>query len=366
MNDLVRRFHPAIVVTVAFCLLVSSGPVFAECPEFEAGYSTGTIESYDLDEASGLAASRRNPYVLWAHNDKGGAARIFAMNMDGTHLGIYNLSGASNRDWEDIAVGPGPVDGLHYIYVGEIGDNDAEFSSITVYRVPEPEVDSEQLPVTVTLTGVESITLQYPDGAHNAETLMVDPVTKDIYIITKKDSYPRVYRAPYPQSTTATITMEYKCQLPWLYVNKGEWASGGDISPGGTEVIVRNYETASIWQRPADANLWEAFAGTECSMELLNETQSEAICFVSGFACGFMTTSEGSYQPLYYYPRIFEADFDESCRVDFNDFTLFASAWGTGLGDENYNPDYDISETSVDFIDEHDLAVFVDNWLAEI
>jgi hypothetical protein len=366
MVPFIHKFQKAAGLAACFCWILSVGPVFAECPQFEAGYSTGTVQSSDIKEASGLAASRKNPYVLWTLEDKGNLPRIFAMNVDGTHLGIYTLSGTSNRDWEDIAVGPGPVDGVHYIYVGEIGDNDAGYSSIIVYRVPEPDVDAEQSPVSVTLTGVESITLQYPDGAHDAETLMLDPVTKDIYVITKKDMYPRVYRAPYPQSTTSTITMEYKCQLPWLYIDKGDWASGGDISPAGSEVIVRNYDSASIWQRPTDANLWDAFAGTECPIQLLSETQGEAICFVNGFGCGFMTTSEGDNQPIYYYPRIFEADFDESCRVDFDDFSLFASAWRTGPGDDNFNPDYDLSEASVDFIDGHDLAVFVDSWLSEI
>ncbi|MHC4693879.1 MAG: PE-PGRS family protein [Planctomycetota bacterium] len=366
MNPFFEKYRIFFTLKVFLCLFLSPGGVFALCPVFETGYSTGTIQSSLVDEASGIAASRKNPYVLWTHKDKGDSARIFAMKMDGTHLGIYNLSGATNRDYEDIAVGPGPTDGVHYIYVGDIGDNDAVYSSITFYRVPEPHVDSEQSPVNVTLTGVESITLQYPDGPHNAETLMVDPVTKDIYIITKKDAYPRVYSAPYPHSTGSTITMEYKCELPWLYVNKGDWASGGDISPAGTEIIIRNYETASIWQRTPGQNLWEAFAGPECSMLLISENQCEAVCFVSGFACGFMTTSEGSYQPLYYYPRIFEADFDESCRVDFGDLSLFSSAWGSSAGDANYNPDYDLSDISLDFIDERDLAVLIDAWLSEI
>ena len=260
MKDLVRKFHPAIVVTGAFCLLVSSGPVFAECPEFEAGYSTGTIQSPYIDEASGLAASRKNPNVLWAHNDKGGSARVFAMNIDGSHLGIYYLSGASNRDWEDIAVGPGPVDGLDYIYVGDIGDNDSQYTSIKVYRVPEPQVDSEQSTDPCTLTGVETITLQYPDGPRDAETLMVDPVTKDIYIISKRDSFSRVYRAPYPQSTTTTTTMEYKCELPW-----GR-AAGGDISLGGDMIIVRGYNNASIWLRSEGTNLRDAFSGPPCNV----------------------------------------------------------------------------------------------------
>ena len=43
-----------------------------------------------------------------------------------------------NRDWEDIAVGPGPVDGKNYVYVGEIGDNDAKYRFKRVYRFEEP------------------------------------------------------------------------------------------------------------------------------------------------------------------------------------------------------------------------------------
>ena len=91
MNPFFPRYQKVILLTVVLCRLVSAGVVFAQCPEFESGYSTGTIQSSYVDEASGLAGSRKNPYVLWTHNDKGDSARIFAMNMDGTHLGIYNL-----------------------------------------------------------------------------------------------------------------------------------------------------------------------------------------------------------------------------------------------------------------------------------
>ncbi len=274
-----------------------------QCPQFDEGFPTGTIKIEDLDEASGLAASQKNPYVLWTHNDSGDSARVFAMNALGTHLGTYNLSGASNRDWEDIAIGPGPIDGVDYLYIGEIGDNSAVYPSIKVYRVPEPQADANQPAVNLTLTGVETITLQYPDGARDAETLMVDPVTKDIYIISKRDDHPRVYRAAYPQSTSQTITMEYKCELLWQYQTLRDWVTAGDISPNGLEVIVRSYDSASIWQRPTNGNLWDAFAQPECPVQLLTETETwgEAICFVNG---GYMTTSEGKYSAINYFPRI--------------------------------------------------------------
>jgi hypothetical protein len=52
--------------------------------------------------------------------------------------------------------------------------------------------------------------------------------------------------------------------------------------------------------------------------------------------------------------------------VDFDDLCLFSSAWGSSAGDSNYNPAYDLSDISLDFIDEHDLTVLLDAWLSEI
>ncbi|MHC4545280.1 MAG: hypothetical protein ACYSYL_12285 [Planctomycetota bacterium] len=181
-----------LLILAGICLAAK-----AQCPQFELGLQVGTVANDLLNEISGIAASRKNTDVFWVHNDRGGQARVWALNSEGTHLGIYNLSGANNRDWEDIAIGPGPVDGVDYLYVGNIGDGGAPNPYVTVYRVAEPTVDSQQSPVDTTLTDVDTINLEYPDGDQyrDAETLMLDTVTKDIYIISKDDVPPRVYRA---------------------------------------------------------------------------------------------------------------------------------------------------------------------------
>src|SRR5687767_12057876 len=57
----------------------------------------------DLPEGSGIAASRRHPGVLWAHNDSGDPL-IFALNEQGKVTGRVRLNGAEVDDWEDIAV----------------------------------------------------------------------------------------------------------------------------------------------------------------------------------------------------------------------------------------------------------------------
>ena len=275
--------------------LLADGAV-ADCPVFLDGQNMGTVESVYINEASGIAFSGKNPGVLWVHNDSGDSARVFAMDIYGNHLGIYNLTGAGAADWEDMAVGPGPDAGESYLYLGDIGDNSALRSSVTVYRVPEPEVSTSQSPVNVNLSGTVSITLAYPDGARDAETLMVDPETKDIYVVSKRETPSRVYRAPYPQSTTSTITMQFKTVLPW------GWATGGDISPSGDEILIRGYLSASLWGRPSGTDLWDAFASGECPVPLVSEPQGEAICFDSD-ADGYITTSEGYYKPIYYFER---------------------------------------------------------------
>ena len=293
-----RLISLAAVMVCAVALAHGAADHGKPPPRFQAGVRTGKIESDAITEASGIAASRCNAGVLWVHNDSGDTARVFAMNTTGKLLGIYNLSGASATDWEDIAVGPGPVPGQHYIYAGDIGDNNAVRGTIAVYRVAEPEVTSTQQPVTVTLTGVEKFTLRYEDGSRDAETLMIDPKTGDLYIVSKRDTNSKVYRAAKAELTTSgAVTLHRVATLPWGF------ATGGDISPDGNEIIIKGYSNASLWRRPATGNLWDAFSGTAHAIPLASEPQGEAIGF-DREGRGYYTTSEGVHQPIYYFARV--------------------------------------------------------------
>ncbi len=74
------------------------------------------------------------------------------MTSAGTDLGTYSISGATNFDWEEIAIGEGPVAGTQYLYIGDIGDNFAIRSTFSVYRLPEPAVSDTQAPVSSALS----------------------------------------------------------------------------------------------------------------------------------------------------------------------------------------------------------------------
>jgi len=300
------------------------------CPEVETEQQTGSLWRSDLDEASGVAPSRQNPGVLWVHNDypgshPGDADQIYAMDASGAILGTYTISVTPGaRDPEDIAVGPGPLNGEdnpaagHYIYWGDIGDNSNQYVEIRVKRIPEPLVDPELAPVSVTLSaedGVDVITLRYPTGEHapyhkDAETLMVDPLNGDIYVVTKRMFPNKVYRAAYPQSSSGTTTMAYVATLP---ATVGlAWITGGGISPDGRLIIVKSdgvTDRANIWIRATGTDMDEALGHSSCLYPLHAEPQGEAIGFnLDG--TGFYTVSEAHHdsEPIWYYPLISEPE----------------------------------------------------------
>jgi len=281
---------------------------FARSDAFAPGRALGVVSSDSLSELSGLAASRRNPGVLWVHNDSGDAPRIYAINEKAQLLGACNIRGANNRDWEDIAVGPGPDPNRSYLYLGDLGDNAAKYPEVIVYRMPEPKADAATTFAPISIGPADAIRLTYPDGPRDAETLIVDPLTRDLYLISKRDRVPRVYRAAYPQSLMQQTKLEQVAVLPF-----GMFPTGGDVSPDGRRVIVRGIFGAAVWERPANEGppnaehrvgdpvpLWRAFSGRAKTIPLANEPQGEAICF-DRQGEGYFTISEGKHPTLYYF-----------------------------------------------------------------
>lgn len=305
-------FFIVLVLVLALSLIsYSDGPNFTDMVDL------GLIENDDLSEASGIAMSRKNPDVLWAHNDSGDLARIFALNTKGKNLGVYTIDGIANRDWEDIAVGPGPAEGQQYIYIGEIGDNLGAYNTKYIYRIAEPTVNANQAPVDIKITA-EKIAFKYPDGNRDAETLMVDPITKDIYVVSKKEANVIVYRAPYPQSTTDTMILERVATIELSAI------VGGDISPSGFEILLKTYSGIYYWYRSPSKSLWEAFQNKPLIVPYSPEPQGEAVCWKSD-SMGYYTLSEellGIPAHLYYYPRL------DPPPMGVKQYAILSTAWG--------------------------------------
>jgi len=85
---------------------------------------------------------------------------------------------------------------------------------------------------------------------------------------------------------------------------------------------------------------------------------------VDGDYNGSIIVDMGAYEfPSDY--CVHTGDFDNSCRVDFKDFAIFALAW-LESGDSQWISDCDISLPADGIIDEKDLQVFAENWLAGV
>src|SRR3954447_19946285 len=168
---------------------------------YKAPVKLTTPQDDAVNESSGVAASALDSNVYWTHNDSGDGPFLYAFDRQGRKKGVWKVTGASATDWEDIAIGPGPISGKPYIYIGDTGDNRSKRRSIVIYRIPEPAIraadasSSKSKPVPT--EPAEAMRFQYPDGPHDCEALLVHPTTGDVYLVTKAygdESTTKVYR----------------------------------------------------------------------------------------------------------------------------------------------------------------------------
>ena len=236
-------------------------------------------------ELSGVTASRINPDVLYMHGDSKNSA-ILITNTAGADLGRIVLEGQSTLDPEDIAVGPGPEEGKSYIYFADIGDNDKVRRNIAVYRFEEPLItDDADEKLEIRVKDATKLLMNYPVSPYNAETLLVDPLTKDLYILTKETYQAKVFRAAYPQDEN-TVLEEL------LHMRSFDLFTAGDISVNGTEILLRNKSQFWYWKRSPEQSIVEAFMEAPLQVPYaLNERQGEGIGFAAD-GTGFFTNSE--------------------------------------------------------------------------
>ena len=293
------------IVFIHFLITVLTfSSIFSQ--EFGFRVDNGTIESSEIREASGIVASRKNIGVFWTHNDSGDKGRIFAFDSLGKHLGYYNLAGIQNRDWEDIAVGPGPIEGEQYIYIGDIGDNSLRYNSKYIYRILEPNVSVEQTPVDTTLYEVERLVFQYPDGNRNAETLMIDPISRNIYVVSK-EANTKVYRLAWPHTFYSAPTLNVDTMEVIASLSFGDAAVGGDISSTGEEILIKSSRVIYYWKRDNGETIEETLMDDIQTVPYFKEPQGEAVTW-AGDSSGYYTISEGLYPHLYFYPRLLPTD----------------------------------------------------------
>jgi hypothetical protein len=280
---------------LAFLCLLTGCPPAPTCLNCGAFQQVGTLADPAIAECSGLVASQLNPGILWTHNDSGDVARLYAVREDGALMAVYALEGVSAVDWEDLAWGPCTEQGwADCLYVGDIGDNAKQRAQIQIYRVAEPPVDLEGPPVNGVLSEVARFDCEYPDGAHDAETLLVDPDVGVPYIVTKDIAgATAVYRFPSQPVAGTLATLEKVTVLAGR-----SFLTAGDVAPDASRVILRGYAGGFEYPLPQGGAFADMFSQTPCLKTLAPEAQGEALA-IGPSGLEIFTASEGAGAPIH-------------------------------------------------------------------
>ncbi len=245
----------------------------------------GELKNRAITEASGLAASRRHDDQLWVLNDGGNAAVLYAVGVDGSDKGQLIISGAKNRDWEDMA--SFNWKGEPYLLIADIGDNKAKRNRCYLYFVREPE-----MPGTVSVPVVRTIEFIYEDGPRDAESLAVDLQGRRIFILSKRDNPPLLYELPlFPKTRGVQIARRITAtaglpqpSLADVFANPvlgklGDAPTAMDISSDGKEAVVLTYRSVLLYVHHPGMSWAQVFSRPPEKIADHSLMQGEALAF---------------------------------------------------------------------------------------
>jgi len=283
-------------------LIVLAG-AFAGCA-FAPATVAGRIDASDVREASGLAQSRIDPGRLWVINDGGSPPVLHAIGHDGRWLGTLALDGADNNDWEDLA--SFEFDGRAWLLIADVGDNVGDRQHVTLYLVREPErleAGGRAAPAAVT-------NFRFPGGPRDVESVAVDPVERQVYVLSKRTVPPELYALPLLfEPVDRILTAELVAPVRSLpapsaaelrrapRTQSWHWQpTAMDIAADGARAVILTYEAIYFFDRRAGDSWPEALNRTPVRVALDGIKEAEAACIVGD---SIFVTVESSRAPLY-------------------------------------------------------------------
>lgn len=269
-----------------------------QLPGFESSPSVHELAPDLLHGASGIVDAVNFDRAVWVHNDHD--PHLYLISYEAELLKKIPFDGPSH-DWEDMASGPGPDPQVNYLYIAETGDNAEIKTDYFIYRFPEPTEGQE------VIDQYDTIHFSYSDGkSYDVETLLLDPLTKDLYLLTKRQlSEASIFKLAYPQNTTEKTTAEFVKNIPYGVL------TSGDISRDGKEILLKNYVNIYYWKLKDNETILSALDRShDLTPRYIVEPQGEGICFDKDIR-GFFTISEkgSSADPvkLYHYSKKLDA-----------------------------------------------------------
>lgn len=282
---------PKSALALALGLLPVAAVSAEAAPAYAGPVIAGHLAEPKNEETSGLAISHRTPGLLWTHNDSGGDPILFALNADGTLRGKVRVAGVKNTDWEEVA--SFELDGKAWLLAADMGDNFAARSSLVLHVLPEPDAAQLQPDRELEISPAYSIHFIYEDGARDAESLAVDVRERAIYILSKREEIPRLYRLPLAAAPAGQpAAARFLCLVPHLpqptalqrsvrLPTQGflGWPTAMDFSHDGTTALVLVYEQPLLFPRRANESWVDALAREPIKLAPHQLPQAEAACF---------------------------------------------------------------------------------------
>lgn len=286
------KLSPYLILTCALlsgfsCESENASSVAANEEATSAGRTFGEpklavkLSDEAVNESSGLARSYADPGWYYTHNDSGDSARFWKFDLKGGMAGPYTIPGAKAVDWEDMA--SASRNGKNYLYFADFGDNAERRASIQIYRIEEPKGSR-----ATAIGTVDVFDLTYPDGPHNAESFLVNPLTEEFTIVAKTT-----------QENSGVYILKNPKPGPGKLIKAGSWkigeaaeparlTTGGDFSADGRYVVIRTYLAAYEFELPFSGEWWKT---EPVKIKLASELQGEAIAY-SLDGSKLLTTSE--------------------------------------------------------------------------
>ena len=278
----------ASLLAVALALSASAAE-----PGFTGPVVAGQLAAPPRLETSGLAASRRTAGVLWTHDDSGGAAALYAVRTTGELVGTLRIRGEKNEDWEDIAAFE--LDGKAWLLIADTGDNGAQRASVRLHLVEEPALDLAARGAELAVRPTRTLHLRYADGPRDCESVAVDAAERAVYLLTKRESVPRLYRVALdatgstarepivvpPVGDVARLPQPTKAQRKekgYLGKRRAE-VTAMDFTTDGSAAVVLTYGDLLLFPRHSGESWAVALARDPVQLPAHHLVQAEAACF---------------------------------------------------------------------------------------
>ena len=262
------------MIGIGLCTAVAAPQDLIDTPPWQP---TGQYTHPDIQESSGIVASRQFEGVYWTLNDSGNPAALYATKLNGELIQKIEINGSGNFDWEALG-----IDDKNQLWIGEIGNNSRLRFDLKVVVVAEPDPFND-----TEAEVIASYPYRYPNENVDAEGLFI--VEGIPYIVSKERERAVLYRFPALKPDTKQV-LERVDEF-----SGARFVTGAGVSEDGTRLAVCTYDALWVYRRTA-GDLAQMIQSTPWSLP--HNFYGEAVCF-DGY--DLVLTNEA--RDLYYLPQ---------------------------------------------------------------